>query len=188
METKRTFIAIDIEPQRSILNILETLRRDHRLDSIKWVSPEVMHLTLFFLGDTPVDQIDSIKESISKCVSQFKPLRLAIKGMGTFGKPTPRVVWLGVEYPDELRRLKQEVDVALSAFGYVDDKETFNPHLTLGRIKFLHQVDRLKDTIQRNRNLVFQEVNANHLVFYESILRPQGPEYRELARFQLLQG
>lgn len=188
METKRTFIAIDIEPQRSILNILETLRRDYRLDSIKWVNPEVMHLTLFFLGDTPVDQIGSIKESISKCVSQFKPMRIAIKGMGTFGKPTPRVVWLGVEYPDELRRLKLEVDVALSAFGYVDDKDTFNPHLTLGRIKFLHQADKLKDTIQRNRNLAFQEVEVNRLVFYESILRPQGPEYRELARFQLSQG
>ncbi|MEY1638877.1 2'-5' RNA ligase family protein [Tenuifilum osseticum] len=62
METKRTFLAIDVNPHDNIINLLQELKRNHKIDSIKWVDPAIMHLTIFFLGDTPSIQIPSICE------------------------------------------------------------------------------------------------------------------------------
>lgn len=188
METKRTFIAIDIEPQSQLVGLLENLKRTHRLDSIKWVNPHIMHLTLSFLGDTPIDQIPELTGLLKRKLGEFSPFKIEIKGLGVFGCPIPRVIWAGVESTHAFFDIKQAIDDVICDFGYDDDNEKFNPHLTLGRVKFIHQLDRLTAEIQQYKNRLFQDQVVDEVVFYESILRPQGPEYRAISRFKLLGG
>jgi 2'-5' RNA ligase len=185
METKRTFLAIDIEPEANIVNLLEGLKRTHRLDSIKWVNPEIMHLTLFFLGDTPIDQIPDMCSMLNSCVQEHETFDIELKGLGVFGRPLPRVIWVGVEFPEAMIKIKHSIDAVLEGFGYNDDDEKFNPHLTLGRIKFLHNTDKLNAEIQQYKTKSFQLQTVKEVMFYESILRPQGPEYRAIQRFKL---
>ncbi|MEW5845832.1 MAG: RNA 2',3'-cyclic phosphodiesterase [Bacteroidota bacterium] len=184
METKRTFLAIDIEPQANIVNLLDELKRTHRLDSIKWVKPQIMHLTLFFLGDTPIIQIPEMCSMLNSCVQGFEPFSMELKGLGVFGRPLPRVIWVGVELSEALIKIKHSIDDVLSGFGYSDDNEKFNPHLTLGRVKFLHNTDKLNAEIQQYKTKSFQVQTIKEVVFYESILRHQGPEYKAVQKFQ----
>lgn len=185
METKRTFLAIDIDPQGDIIKLLQGLKRNHKLDSIKWVDPAIMHLTLFFLGDTPIAHIPDICDKLKVTIQKFESFSLTLKGIGVFGRPLPRVIWVGVDFPEMLNDLKLSVDSALSEFGYSNDKEKFNPHLTLGRVKFIHNTDKLNAEVQQYRNNSFQVQTVRELVLYESILKPQGPEYRVVQKFKL---
>lgn len=185
METKRTFLAIDVNPQDNIINLLQELKRNHKIDSIKWVDPAIMHLTIFFLGDTPSTQIPSICEMLKASIQKFEPFSITLKGIGYFGRPSPRVIWVGVDFPKLLNELKLSVDEVLSEFDFSDDKEKFNPHLTLGRVKFMHNTDKLNAAIQQYRNKSFQVQEVKELVLYESILKPQGPEYRAIQKFEL---
>lgn len=185
METKRTFLAIEIEPQDTIINLVQGLKRNHKLDSIKWVDPEIMHLTLFFLGETPTEQIPCICDMLKAATQKFEPFSITLKGIGFFGRPLPRVIWVGVDFPKTLNKLKQEVDSVLSELDFRDDKEKFNPHLTLGRVKFIHNPNKLNDVILKYRDKSFQVQAVKELVLYESILKPQGPEYRVIQKFEL---
>ncbi|HDP74733.1 MAG TPA: RNA 2',3'-cyclic phosphodiesterase [Bacteroidales bacterium] len=185
METKRTFLAIDVAPQDDIIDLLQELKRNHKLDSIKWVDPAIMHLTLFFLGDTPIANIPDICDKLKGTIQKFEPFSLTLKGIGFFGRPLPRVIWVGVDFSEVLNDLKLSVDSALSEFGYSFDKERFNPHFTLGRVKFMHNTDKLNAEVQQYRNKSFQVQTVRELVLYESILKRQGPEYRIIQKFQL---
>jgi len=188
METKRTFLAINVEPQADIINLMEYMKRSHRMDNIKWVNPKQMHLTIFFLGDTSTAQIPAIIDRLRVCIKAFSPFKIGLKGLGVFGRPSPRVIWVGVEFPESLVRLKLAIDDILDGFGYSNDNKGFNPHLTIGRVKFLHNIDRLNAEIQQYKSKQFQEQVVKGIVLYESILRPQGSEYRVIQRFDLLGG
>lgn len=185
METKRTFLAIDIEPQDTIINLLQELKRNHKLDSIKWVDPEIMHLTLFFIGETQTERIPSICDMLKATTQKFEPFSINLKGIGFFGHPLPRVIWVGVDFLEMLNDLKHSVDSALNGLGFSEGKMKFNPHLTLGRIKFIQNVDRLNAEVQQYRNKSFQVQAVNELILYESMLKPQGPEYRVIQKFKL---
>jgi 2'-5' RNA ligase len=185
MDKKRTFIAVDVIPNQKVVSLMDRLMASHSLDKIKWVKPEIMHLTLFFLGDTRIDVLPDISQKLRKRLMNCSAFFLTLKGLGAFGRPMPKVIWVGVDFPEELKVLKDEIDDALLEFGFSDDKPNFNPHLTLGRVKFLHNYEKLKQEIKEYKGEVFQEIRVSSVGFYESVLRPEGPEYRELERFDL---
>ncbi len=185
METKRTFLAIDVELNEKLTSFIDRLTQTFRMDNIKWVEPHNLHLTLFFLGDTPSPVIDSVAEDLTTLASKYHPMKLTLKGVGTFGRPLPRVVWIGVDYSATLLDLKNDIDMIFKPYGFSEVDQSFKPHLTIGRIKFLHQFDKLSRIVQDHKSTIFQEFEFKRLVLYESILRPKGPDYVPLHVFEL---
>lgn len=181
----RTFISIDIKPEMQVVYLWAKLRVALKNDSIKWVDSSAIHLTILFLGDTPVNQIRPIASALSESLGGISSFRISIKGVGTFGKPNPKVVWLGVDASEELNNLKQLVDKALVRFGYEDENKTFSPHLTLGRIKFLKSKMPLSSIIAQYRDAILQKVHVSQVILYQSVLTPQGPVYKPLETITL---
>jgi len=105
--------------------------------SVRWVRPEGIHLTLKFMGDIQAEMAERILVALPPAAAQFPPFELSISGLGVFPNPRrPRVLWTGVHGDLEtLAALQLAVDDAVGKLGLPKEQRSFNPHLTLGRVK-----------------------------------------------------
>lgn len=142
-ETIRAFIAIELaaETKRLLGEAQEELRGSlgRAAGAVAWTRPEAMHLTLQFLGETPVSVLGGIGEGIRRACEQATPFSLRVGGLGAFPNARrPRVVWVGVEGDEgamrALHALQGAVTSEMGPLGFKPDK-SFNPHLTLGRVR-----------------------------------------------------
>lgn len=186
MPTIRTFIAIELTgPILERLGDLQSrMQRDLPPKLLRWGRPEGIHLTLTFLGDIPLEQVDSIAEALGEACAGHAPFAVSIAGMGCFPNTRrPRVVWVGVEEPSgALARLQCEIGEALKPLGFRPEARGFSPHLTLGRVKGggRQALEALGAYVERARvRLGEMQVEAVHLM--GSDLRPSGAVYTELA-------
>ncbi|TVR42403.1 MAG: RNA 2',3'-cyclic phosphodiesterase [Bacteroidia bacterium] len=183
---KRLFCAVKIKPSGEITDAIYHFRESLTKERINWVSPENLHLTLKFFGDTPVRDLDAIVQALQKAASLASPFSFSIKGCGTFGNPRmPRVLWFGIDQPHGLQSLYHTVNKALEPLGYVPDKKVFVPHLTIGRIRHLEDTRILQELLGEYEESGFGKVMVTRFHLFESILRPQGPEYHILENFSL---
>ena len=137
--TRRTFVAIELpEPvRRQLARFVGVLQRQWPAGSVKWTRPEGMHLTLRFLGDTGPDQVTGLAEGLGRIARPQPPFDLTLGQLGTFPNAgRPRVVWVGVEDPQgTLGPLQRAVEEVVRSVGLERERQTFAPHLTLGRVK-----------------------------------------------------
>ncbi|MBN2096609.1 RNA 2',3'-cyclic phosphodiesterase [Candidatus Peregrinibacteria bacterium] len=132
------------------------------------------HLTLQFLGNE-IDDEQSIVGALSKIM--FKPFDIEMGDAKPFGHPAdPRGVWIECKESDKLIRLADQIRKAMGELGYQSDKP-FRAHITLGRYK---QAPRKKPEKIKGEPHVFT-VDKFYLI--ESILLPEGPVYKTVAKF-----
>lgn len=175
---KRTFIAIKIHPGEKMPMILDHFKQTLSGEKIKWVNPGNMHITIAFLGDTDENVIPSISEIIKQISLDYPPFELIFRGAGVFKNlRDPRVIWIGTEINPLLQSLKVRMDNELSGFGFEKEHREFRPHLTLGRIKWIKNITALEEAIQLYKEEEVQRALISDLIFYESILKPEGPVY-----------
>jgi 2'-5' RNA ligase len=183
---KRIFIAIKIEPESGMLNMISTFKSLLIEDNIKWTNLENIHITLAFLGDTDDSLIWGIGRMLKEKCEKYGPFELIIKGSGIFKSLSdPRIIWIGLEPSEELKRLNGTVIDGLAGIGIKIEERPFKPHLTIGRIKYLKPGNDLKELIEKYREKEFQRMSVNDLILYESILLPTGPVYKILEKIIL---
>ena len=156
----RLFIASPI-----ILDDYASIKEDFK-DIIegKWVEEENLHLTWIFLGDVEDEKsiIDKLKEmsALERNVS--------IKELGYFGRP-PRVFFTKAEEKDLYDKAKEFKNAGFDLYR-------FKPHITLCRIKKIHDYKAYKEKLKEYRKkvlgLILPEINL-----YESTLTSKGAEY-----------
>lgn len=178
----RAFIAIDLAPEikerlLALVRDLQAARAD-----VRWVGAGGMHLTLKFLGEVDEARAAKVKEALAAVVSRFRPFPLRLEGTGAFpDERSPRVFWAGCAAGPDLDALQQEIERALEAEGFEREARTFTPHLTLGRVKGPGRIDRAAAELARHREEAFGAMTVGKIVLFESLLRPQGAEYRVLS-------
>lgn len=184
----RLFVAVDVNDgvRRLAGRIQDELRPV--APGVRWVAPELCHLTLKFLGWVPPERAPTIAAACSSATEGQPDFTLAFGGVGAFPNwRRPRVVWLGITAGvDELGRLQQRVERALNAVGFAPEERAFSPHLTLGRFRespARASADRLSDLAVAQRGTGRVDVRSVQLM--RSVLRPTGPEYSVLERFPL---
>jgi len=89
------------------------------------VPAQNLHLTLVFIGET--EDPEPVKEAMQSI--SFKPFRLSLSEMGTFGD----ILWAGMKGNQGLSGTAKAVREALDAAGIPYDKKKFQPHITLIR-------------------------------------------------------
>ena len=185
-ETIRTFIAVKIEPQPALIELLSLLKKTFDHEKIKWVEKNNLHLTLKFLGDTSPVQADQVKTVLRKTADNFSVFQFDLTGVGFFKRNRkPKVLFLNIEKNETLKQLAAETDARLSELGFEKEQRESNPHLTLGRIKFLKDKSRFYETIETYKNHFIQQVKINEVIYYQSILKPAGAEYKSIEKFEL---
>ncbi len=182
----RTFIAIDIPLSQSTVQMLNGIRERLQDEEIRWVNFEKLHLTLFFLGETQSNQVEEIRRALQQSVSPFAPLEITLKGMGTFGpKFSPTVLWVGLESSPQLNFLYSVINEVVAPIGFIPDNRSFNPHITLGRIKGIRNINRLQAEINGFGTIPIERIRVDRVALYKSTLTPQGPIYTPLLEQKL---
>ena len=186
MSVIRAFIAIDLPPdvQDCLEQVSSQLKEQLGEKSVRWVPIPNIHLTLKFLGDVSVKNLNVLKEILSAEVSAQKPMELSIGRLGAFPKiRRPRVVWVGVEAPQGLISLQRGIETRTTKVGYPDDKREFFPHLTMGRVSrnaTPDDVRKIGEVLSASKIgfLGAARVQAVHL--YKSDLLPSGAVYTKM--------
>lgn len=182
-EVWRLFWMTPLSPTPAIAGVLTELERWR--NDLKIVSPEQLHLTLKFLGDTPSERVADIVLAGRQAWNGLTLPALEAHGVGVFpSRGHPRVIWVGLENVEGLVKLAEQLDRAMQNLGYAPEQRPFQPHLTLARVKqnaprpLLRWLDAHRDTAFGR--IVFQE-----LVLCRSQLTPQGARYSPLESFPL---
>jgi 2'-5' RNA ligase len=84
-----------------------------------------------------------------------------------------------------VQQLAAEIDNRLAKLGFQTEKRPFKPHLTLARIKYLKNKKAFYEAVEKYRSTFIQTTEINEFVFYRSILKPHGPEYKPIAKIDL---
>ena len=187
MSILRTFIAIEIPVSIGLRNSWADLKMLLKDDRIRWVNNQTLHITLFFLGATPEEQVGELKLALTQKVSVATSFPVSIKGMGTFGAAfNPKVIWIGVERCEPLLALHEAVSTVVETFGFQRDQRGFNPHITLGRVTKLANPAALSLFMNRVECVQFLTHKVTGLAMYQSTLTPNGSIYKPLWNIPLL--
>ncbi|NWJ52707.1 MAG: RNA 2',3'-cyclic phosphodiesterase [Bacteroidetes bacterium] len=183
---KRLFIAIKIEPDERFLQIYNHLNSSLKYESLRFIEIDKIHLTLRFLGETPEVKIVEIDRILSEVTYTVNAFSLNINRVGVFGSSyNPRVLWMGIDKDEPLILLHKIIERNLSRIGFYPDRQNFVPHLTLTRIKQLKDLKLFQKIISPYKDVEIMSQSITSFTLYESILKPQGPTYIALNRFQL---
>lgn len=81
----RAFVAIELsdDAKRALTALIQSLR-ERRIDGLRLVRPEGMHLTLKFLGDIDASRVPRIAESLAAASARHTPFRLTLAAVGFF--------------------------------------------------------------------------------------------------------
>jgi RNA 2',3'-cyclic 3'-phosphodiesterase len=183
--TSRTFIAFTIpDVQRTRLGRLQGLIAPE-IPKARWVTPEMFHVTLAFLGDVPDVDLNVVCRAVAEASQGFKPFTVNLQSLGAFPDPSrPRVVWVGLTGSgmDTLVDLQQDIVQAISDAGYPPEDNRFNPHLTLGYVKTKKGEDiDINHLIAHYRMWSAGNFQVSGVVTFSSTQTPEGPAYMALA-------
>jgi 2'-5' RNA ligase len=186
----RCFIAIDMDPQIKVAmaNLQKRIsgRIDLRRGDVTWVRDDAMHLTLKFLGDVPDAQLMDVCRVTEQVCQRHGRFDLNVEGVGHFGGPSARVVWVGTGAGSEaLMALQADLEDQLDAAGWPKEGRGFSAHLTLCRVKNPKAGDILVQAYKPHHDTKLGITGVESLVIYESQLRPEGPQYTPLGRYEL---
>ncbi len=188
--TVRLFIAIDLPlPVKQVLRSTQA-RLGPQLRGVRWIDPAGAHLTLKFLGDTPIDQVDAIAAELARAVAGLRPFRLRTGAPGAFPSARrPRVLWLGVAGNlAALQVTHAAVERAIGPLGFPADDRPFNPHLTLGRVSRdagPAELERIGHVLAATNVPPAVEFAVETVLLMRSELSRAGARYSEIARAQL---
>lgn len=172
----RAFISADIVPSEELVSVLGRLASS-RAD-LKTVKPELMHLTLKFLGDAEESAIDEIAMRIEKVIEGMQPFRIRLKGMGAFPSMSNiRVVWVGIEEGGPLERIAERLDESMGELGFAREKRGFKPHLTLARTRSARNIANVQEILMETAATDYGEYTVDRVLLKKSVLTPKGPVY-----------
>jgi len=191
MENIRSFIAINLssEIHQNLENVINELRENVGRIPIRWVPAKNIHLTIKFLGDIPINQLSSIEDILRSNAVKYPYFEIIVGDLGVFPSiQKPRVIWVGVEAPSELKSLHKDIDADLAQIGYEPENRPFSPHLTLGRTsKSIKPLDhrRLGEILSQLKIGILGKTLIQSIYLYRSDLQPGGAIYTQLFSAEL---
>ena len=185
-DTIRTFIAIKIIPEEKLVTFFRKVKKEFSDESIKWVDENNFHLTLRFLGETSKEQVEKVNRSLEKIAHQTENFSIKLSGVGYFkNKRMPKVLFINIREIQNLKNITGFIEAEVGRAAFELENKAFNPHLTLGRIKFLKNRDKFIQLVNDWKEVEFQTINVNEVIFYQSILSSREPVYKPLGKFEL---
>jgi 2'-5' RNA ligase len=193
----RTFLAVELpRDQQEALGRIERHFEAQR-SIVKLVAPQLLHLTLRFLGPVPHARLNEVEDAAAQAAGTVPSFSLELTELGAFpNERAPRVIWAGLASNaglDTLRRLFVETETALESRGFGREERGFSPHITLARAR-----DGISSSQRRSLGETLAGVKGStsvsgcfpvrELVVMRSDLSPAGPRYTPLARAALAGG
>lgn len=192
MNVIRAFIAIDLSQEviHKLDHFIAGLKEKLAGVPLQWVVTHNIHLTIKFLGDTPIEILEKITNILLVEASRHEQFEMKVAKLGVFPSNTrPRVVWVGIDAPD-LYSLQKGIEGELALIGLPAENRKYSPHLTLARLSKRANSDDSRHLGEflchiKGESLGISQVHDIHL--YRSELNPRGSIYTRLFSAPLKQ-
>ena len=165
----RLFIAASFSKE-VIDNLLESRNELKKIStSLSLSNPNNYHLTLAFLGECEINDIERIKEIIDNCFDSKE--RIVINGYGFFNRESGKIVFREVNvssnFVNQILNMKKSL---LDNHLPCDNSNTFTPHITLSRNTCLKSGCKISE-------LPYKEIEfiVDKITLFESVLDNIGP-------------
>lgn len=187
-EAWRVFCAIELPSLvcEKISEHITRLRAAVPGSPASWVRADNVHLTLKFVAEIPVGQVNDLSQAAANVVAGFPSFNIGIGNAGSFPQHgTPRVLWIGVDdYAGKLAQLQAKLDEESRRFGFEKEVRPFNPHLTIARLR-KPQGARALALAHKQMGFASTEVSARELAVIRSELSSKGSNYTVISRHAL---
>lgn len=110
----------------------------------KFVSEDMYHITLAYIGESDDEMRRRAQNCIKACAGEFMPCELAPGKPGYFGNRSNSILYLNVNGGEALQPVASGLRRLLTASELPYDPKPLNPHITLAR--HVNAVDRLLET------------------------------------------
>lgn len=187
----RTFVAVEVPagPRAAIADLVATVAAA-RPGPVRWVRPEGLHLTLRFLGRTPIGVLPAVSEVVRDVARRSRPFEVEIGGAGAFPSPRrPRVLWLAVRRgADRLAEIAAELDRGVEPLGWPPEGRPYAAHLTVARAEPGPAAAAAAAALVEAAAGLRSAWRVDSLVLFESLLARGGAQYVALERVPLGSG
>lgn len=182
----RYFIAVvpqglseNAELKQLLGKMKRTLRERDR--EVRWVHPDLWHVTVSFLGTLPPDRHLDLCSLLDKWRSSpVAEVTLRLHGIGAYPvEEQARVLWVGVGENQQFINLQAELTSVLRTHGFELEDRPYHPHLTLARFRNSQSVT---DLVKLGGRKHFGDYKINELILFESVLQGNIIKYVPLIR------
>jgi len=181
----RIFAALPL-PAQAVTKLEEMAAElKNRYPDLRVVKPQGMHITMVFFGELNQDQVLQIMRVMDSPELKVASIQTVLGGIGQFPpKGRPRVIYCpihkGVPEISYLYHLYYQLLSNTGGFS-IEEQREFTPHITLARNKDTRvSLSGVEALFRFEYSLIL-----DRLVLYQSILRPQGAEYKVMKTVML---
>jgi len=173
--SKRLFIAINLPDEfRQELSSIESFFHH---PAIRWIPAENLHVTLHFIGQTPLEDIPVIIQKISIVLTDTAAVSLTPEKIKVVRrKRIPVMIWAGFRESESFTQLAARLQNLLPG----DRGKIPVPHVTLARIKNGRHLN-----IRHLPVLKPRDISVRHIELMESIPGNPTSVYKILETFEL---
>lgn len=177
---KRLFIAIPLSQE--VLESLEEYKKQTRIQNVRWIPKNKLHITLYFLGDTKEEHIPNLVEKLKDAYSAIKEFYLIFEKIA-FAPPNrnARMIWAqfqkNTNYENLVKLTDKVVKAATQNIQAYNAKDLI-PHVTLARFNFF--LDPTKIILKQP---VVQNLHISACQLFESELNSNGSIYKLISEF-----
>jgi 2'-5' RNA ligase len=125
----RLFTALEIPPEIAL--DLDMMRGG--IAGARWIDRENYHITLRFMGEVDGATYRELRAALDGV--RGAPLRMALRGVGSFGGRKPHSLWAGVAENPALRELQMAQERLCQQLGLAPEPRKFFPHVTIARLR-----------------------------------------------------
>lgn len=174
----RLFVAI-YPPEGAVRAMLRALGKlktaNHRPTPL-----EQIHLTLQFIGPTPVNELEQVQESVARSVAGLAGFELAPRRLRTLpARGRPRLICCETDAQPTLLEIQRRLATRLSHNVRRNPGDRFTPHLTICRFT------RDSRPWDIDHPVKIEPFAVEKVVLMKSVLRPEGPEHGLVEEFGL---
>jgi 2'-5' RNA ligase len=211
----RVFVAIELPAslRARIIKHIDRLRSAMPNARASWGREDNLHLTLKFLGDIPVTNVERLSAAASLAAGRVEPFEIVVEACGAFPPSgQPKVLWIGILSespagrgprsisagvedaggPDPppsllpLRALHSVLEDECANAGFARESRAFHPHLTIARMR---QAQGSRELAQLHKEIGFNReiVGVSEISVIRSELRSEGSKYTTISRHALSQ-
>jgi len=183
----RTFIAVELD-----VPILAGLAKAQAQlaavgGKINWVARANLHVTMNFLGDVADEAVAEVCRRMAVAAGRIEPFEFGVRRLACTPSHGPvRMIWGLVDDPTGLlSALHDELAGQFASMGLRQDHREYRPHVTLARVKYVENPNRLRGAVRAFSDADFGTQHCDEIVAFTSTLTEEGPIYSPMARAEL---
>ena len=149
--------------------------------AVRFVPEQNLHLTLYFIGNVPSEQLSVIKQSIQEVAQRHQPFTLDYERTEAGPKPkSPRLVWARFARHERFEQLSYDLTQALAPAPPKEQKAI--PHITLARFRKDKPAPKGLPTLSASEPL---QLEVDTVSLWHSELASPHPVYTVLDTYSL---